>query len=171
MTQTIAQVASACGSMSRSRVGALIVFERSNSLSDYFKTGTIIEADCSEALLRSLFFPNSALHDGAVILSGARIAAAGCVLPLTEKTNLSRDLGTRHRAGIGMSEANDSVVVIVSEETGVISVAVAGMLKRNLTEDTLTRLLTSELVREEEKTSDTPAARVKSWLAKNWKKG
>ena len=171
MAETIRAVASACGSMSRDKVGALIVFERANSLNDYFKTGTVIQADCSDALLRSIFFPNSALHDGAVILSGARIAAAGCVLPLTEKTNLSKDLGTRHRAGIGMSEANDSVVVIVSEESGTISVAEAGMLKRNLTEETLARLLTSELVTEEEKRPET----VKDWInrlfLKNWKKG
>ena len=96
-------------------------------------------------------------------------AAAGCVLPLTEKTNLSKDLGTRHRAGIGMSEATDSVVVIVSEETGTISVAEAGMLKRNLTEDTLARLLKSELVQEEQK-PDTFLERAKLWLSRTWKK-
>ncbi|MBO6054395.1 MAG: diadenylate cyclase CdaA [Oscillospiraceae bacterium] len=171
MAETIRAVASACGSMSRDRIGALIVFERANALNDYFKTGTVIEADCSDALLRSIFFPNSALHDGAVILSGARIAAAGCVLPLTEKTNLSKDLGTRHRAGIGMSEANDSVVVIVSEESGTISVAEAGMLKRNLTEETLARLLTSELVKEEEKKPETVRDWIKRLFSKNWKKG
>ncbi|MBR2782074.1 MAG: diadenylate cyclase CdaA [Oscillospiraceae bacterium] len=171
MAETIRAVASACGSMSRDKVGALIVFERANSLNDYFKTGTVIQADCSDALLRSIFFPNSALHDGAVILSGARIAAAGCVLPLTEKTNLSKDLGTRHRAGIGMSEANDSVVVIVSEESGTISVAEAGMLKRNLTEETLARLLTSELVTEEEKRPETVRDWINRLFLKNWKKG
>ncbi len=171
MAETIRAVASACGSMSRDKVGALIVFERANSLNDYFKTGTVIQADCSDALLRSIFFPNSALHDGAVILSGARVAAAGCVLPLTEKTNLSKDLGTRHRAGIGMSEANDSVVVIVSEESGTISVAEAGMLKRNLTEETLARLLTSELVTEEEKRPETVRDWINRLFLKNWKKG
>ena len=158
-----------CGSMSRDRIGALIVFERTNPLNDFFKTGTVIDADCSDALLRSLFFPNSALHDGAVMVCNGRVAAAGCVLPLTEKTNLSKDLGTRHRAGIGMSEATDSVVVIVSEETGTISVAEAGMLKRNLTEDTLARLLKSELVQEEQK-PDTFLERAKLWLSRTWKK-
>ena len=149
MAGVIANTAAACDTMSREKIGALIVFERANPLSDYFKTGTVIEAELSDMLLRSLFFPNSALHDGAVIVRNGRIAAAGCVLPLTEKTSLSRDLGTRHRAGIGMSEATDAVVVIVSEETGTISVAVGGMLKRHLTAQTLTRLLTSELVPDE----------------------
>ena len=169
MEEVIRQTAAACGSMSRDRIGALIVFERTNPLNDFFKTGTVIDADCSDALLRSLFFPNSALHDGAVMVCNGRVAAAGCVLPLTEKTNLSKDLGTRHRAGIGMSEATDSVVVIVSEETGTISVAEAGMLKRNLTEDTLARLLKSELVQEEQK-PDTFLERAKLWLSRTWKK-
>ena len=137
MEQAIAQTVSACASMSKERVGALIVFERSLPLDEYFKSGTKIDAEVSAELIRNIFFPKASLHDGAMIVRDNRIAAAGCVLPLTNNTNLSSDLGTRHRAGIGMSEATDAVVVVVSEETGAISVAVGGMLKRHLAPQTL----------------------------------
>ena len=146
MEQAIAQTVSACASMSKERVGALIVFERSLPLDEYFKSGTKIDAEVSAELIRNIFFPKASLHDGAMIVRDNRIAAAGCVLPLTNNTNLSSDLGTRHRAGIGMSEATDAVVVVVSEETGAISVAVGGMLKRHLAPQTLERLLVNELV-------------------------
>lgn len=143
--QVIDQVVHACDIMSRERTGVLLVFEREIALNGFFKSGTLIDAEVSSELLRNLFFTKAALHDGAVIICGNRIAAAGCVLPLTESTSISSDLGTRHRAGIGMSEATDAVVVIVSEETGTISVAVGGMLKRSLTPETLKMLLTAEL--------------------------
>ena len=104
---------SACEIMSKERVGVLLIFERSVSLEEYFKTGTLIDAKVTEQLLRNLFFPKASLHDGAVIVRGGRIAAAGCVMPLSENTHLSSDLGTRHRAGIGTSEVSDAVVVIV----------------------------------------------------------
>ena len=146
----IGATVSACEIMSKERVGALIVFERQMLLDEYFKTGTILDAAVSEQLLRNIFFPKAALHDGAVIIRESRVAAAGCVLPLTENTHLSSDLGTRHRAGIGMSEASDAVVVIVSEETGTISVAVGGMLKRHLAPKTLERLLVNELIAAQE---------------------
>lgn len=146
----IGATVSACEVMSKERVGALIVFERQMLLDEYFKTGTILDAAVSEQLLRNIFFPKAALHDGAVIIRESRVAAAGCVLPLTENTHLSSDLGTRHRAGIGMSEASDAVVVIVSEETGTISVAVGGMLKRHLAPKTLERLLVNELIAAQE---------------------
>ena len=158
--QAIAQTVSACASMSKERVGALIVFERSLPLDEYFKSGTKIDAELSAELIRNIFFPKAALHDGALIVRDGRIAAAGCVLPLTNNTNLSSDLGTRHRAGIGMSEATDAVVVVVSEETGAISVAVGGMLKRHLAPQTLERLLTNALVPTQEdgkKTMDLKA--------------
>lgn len=144
---------SACEIMSKEKTGVLIVFERQMLLSEYFKTGTVLDAAASEQLLRNIFFPKASLHDGAVIIRGGRIAAAGCVLPLSENTHLSSDLGTRHRAGIGMSEASDAVVVIVSEETGTISVAVGGMLKRHLAPQMLERLLVNELIggRDEQK--------------------
>ena len=137
---------SACEIMSKERVGVLLIFERSVSREEYFKTGTLIDAKVTEQLLRNLFFPKASLHDGAVIVRGGRIAAAGCVMPLSENTHLSSDLGTRHRAGIGTSEVSDAVVVIVSEETGTISVAIGGMLKRHLAPQTLEKLLSNELM-------------------------
>ena len=146
----ISAVVKSCENMSKTRTGALIVFERKMLLDEYFKTGTILDAAASDELLRNIFFPKAALHDGAVILREARVAAAGCVLPLSENTHLSSDLGTRHRAGIGMSEVSDAVVVIVSEETGTISVAIGGMLKRHLAPKTLERLLTNELITAQE---------------------
>ena len=145
MVPIIQQTVMACEVMSRERVGALIVFARDNSLEEYFKTGTLIEAKVSEQLIRNIFFPKAALHDGAMIIRDGKIAAAGCVLPLSDSHSLSADLGTRHRAGVGMSEASDAVVVIVSEETGTISVAVGGVLKRYLAPQTLDRLLRNEL--------------------------
>ena len=145
MDLVISRVVSACETMSRERVGALIVFERSVHLDEYFKTGTIVDARVSSELIRNIFFTNAALHDGAMVIKAGRLAAAGCVLPLTENRTLSSDLGTRHRAGIGVSEVTDAVVVIVSEETGAISVATGGMLKRHLAPQTLEKLLINEL--------------------------
>ena len=145
MDNVISQTVSACEVMSRERVGALIVFARDARLDEYFKTGSQIDGVVSEQLIRNIFFPKAALHDGAMIIRDGRVAAAGCVLPLSDSSHLSADLGTRHRAGVGMSEASDAVVVIVSEETGTISVAVDGMLKRHLAPQTLERLLHNEL--------------------------
>ena len=149
MAPIISQTVMACEVMSRERVGALIVFARDNRLDEYFKTGTLIDGQVSEQLIRNVFFPKAALHDGAMIIRDGRVAAAGCVLPLSDSNRLSADLGTRHRAGVGMSEVSDAVVVIVSEESGTISVAVGGMLKRHLASQTLERLLTNELCAEE----------------------
>lgn len=146
MELAISQTVNACEIMSEGKVGALIVFERSVSLEEYEKSGTQVEAKLSSELLRNIFFPKAALHDGAVIVRDGRIAAAGCVLLLTANRNLSSDLGTRHRAGVGMSEVSDAVVVIVSEETGTISVAIGGMLKRHLAPQTLEKLLRMELI-------------------------
>ena len=145
MDAVISQVVMACEVMSRERVGALIVLAREQRLEEYFKTGTQIDGQVSEQLIRNIFFPKASLHDGAMIIRDNRVAAAGCVLPLSDSNRLSADLGTRHRAGVGMSEASDAVVVIVSEETGTISVAVGGMLKRHLAPQTLERLLHNEL--------------------------
>ena len=145
MDPIIVQTVKACEVMSRERVGALIVFARDARLEEYFKTGTRIDGEVSEQLIRNIFFPKAALHDGAMIIRDGRVAAAGCVLPLSDSNRLSADLGTRHRAGVGISEASDAVVVIVSEETGTISVAVGGMLKRHLAPQTLARLLHNEL--------------------------
>lgn len=155
MIPVIDQTVKACEVMSQEKVGALLVFERDNSLEEYFKTGTVIDAKTSEQLLRNVFFPKASLHDGAVIVRNGRVAAAGCVLPLSDSQYLHADLGTRHRAAVGMSEVSDAVVVVVSEETGVISVAVGGVLKRHLAPQTLTRLLRNELCPQDEKQDDT----------------
>ena len=165
MEEAILATVSACEIMSKERVGVLLIFERATSLEDYFKTGTLLDAKTSEQLLRNLFFPKASLHDGAVIIRGGRVAAAGCVMPLSEKPHLSRDLGTRHRAGVGTSEVSDAVVVIVSEETGTISVAVGGMLKRHLAPQTLERLLTTELIPNEQE-QKTLMTRIKQGLTK-----
>ena len=157
----ISQVVAACEVMSRERVGALIVFAREARLEEYFKTGTQIDGQVSEQLLRNIFFVKAPLHDGATIIRDGRIAAAGCVLPLSDSNRLSADLGTRHRAGVGMSEVSDAVVVIVSEETGTISVAVGGMLKRHLAPQTLGRLLHNELRAGEIPEDQTVLARVR----------
>ena len=149
MNHVIDQTVAACEVMSQQRVGALIVFARDNPMDEYFKRGTMIEAKVSDQLIRNIFFPKAALHDGAMIIRDCKVAAAGCVLPLSDSHSLSADLGTRHRAGVGMSEVSDAVVVIVSEETGTISVAVGGVLKRYLAPQTLGRLLRNELCREE----------------------
>jgi len=150
MEEAILATVSACEIMSKERIGVLLVFERETPLEEYFKTGTMVDARTSEQLLRNIFFPKAALHDGAVIIRNARVAAAGCVMPLSENPHLSSDLGTRHRAGVGTSEVSDAVVVIVSEETGTISVAIGGMLKRHLAPQTLERLLTNALLPEVE---------------------
>ena len=149
MVPIITQTVLACEAMSKARIGALIVFARDSRLEEYFKTGTIIDGKVSEQLIRNIFFTNAALHDGAMVIRDGRIAAAGCVLPLSESSRLSLDLGTRHRAAVGMSEVSDAVVVVVSEETGAISVAIDGMLKRHLAPQTLERLLRNELCVEE----------------------
>lgn len=146
LEDAIAQTVLACTEMSSSRTGALVIFERREKLSSIMSTGTIINSDVSAELIKNLFYNKAPLHDGAVIIRDGRIAAAGCVLPLTQSTNLSKELGMRHRAGIGLSEQSDAVVIIVSEETGAISVAVEGMLKRHLTGPNLDKLLHSELI-------------------------
>lgn len=153
LKDAIEETVKACGAMAKERVGALIVFERENSLEQISNTGTKVDAAVSQELIRNIFFPKAALHDGAMIINAGRIESAGCVLPLSENRNLSTDLGTRHRAGVGMSESNDSLVIIVSEETGTISVAVEGMLKRPLTVETLRKLLMQQLIGEEKKSS------------------
>lgn len=142
----IAQTVSACGDMSKSRTGALIVFERKNQLDEMLRSGTKLDAEVSSELLKNIFFVKAPMHDGAVIIREGRVLGAGCMLPLSRNVNLSRDLGMRHRAGIGMSENSDAVVVLVSEETGSISVAVGGMLKRHLMTETLEQLLRNELL-------------------------
>ena len=146
----IDQTVEAYGDLSRDKVGALMVFERQDLLDDEIKTGTALDCGVSSELLKNIFWNKAPLHDGAVIVRKGRIVGAGCMLPLSGNVNLSRDLGMRHRAGIGMSEHCDAVVAIVSEETGSISVAVGGMLKRHLAPETLERLLRNELLNDKE---------------------
>ena len=147
----ITQTVLACEQMSKTKTGALILFERNMKLNDIMATGTNIGSDITAELLKNIFYPKAPLHDGAAVIRKSRIAAAGCVLPLTSNNNLSKDLGMRHRAGIGASEQSDALVVIVSEETGAISVAIEGMLKRNLDKQTFEKILRNELVQEEVK--------------------
>ena len=171
MVPVVAQTVHACEMMSRERVGALIVFARDNRLDEYFKTGTMIEAQVSEQLIRNIFFPKAALHDGAMIIRDGRITAAGCVLPLSDSNRLSLDLGTRHRAAVGMSEVSDAVVVVVSEETGAISLAVGGVLKRRLAPQMLERMLRNELCTQEEQQNDNLIVKLSQKLKKTEKGG
>lgn len=143
----VSEIVTAASNMSSTKTGALIVIERETKLGDVIRTGTLLDAEVSSALLENIFFPKTPLHDGAVIIRGDRIHTAGCFLPLTSNTNLSRDLGTRHRAALGISEASDAIVVIVSEETGKISIAINGSLTRNLTDATLKTALGKALAK------------------------
>ena len=149
LENAITQVVLACSDMAESRTGALIVFERNINLDSYIKTGTIVDASPAVELVKNIFFDKAPLHDGAVIIREGRLAGAACMLPLSSNNNISRSLGMRHRAGIGISERSDAVVVIVSEETGAISVAIEGVLKRGLTPDTLERIIRTELLPKE----------------------
>ena len=161
----VKETVDAYAALSRDKVGALMVFERRTLLDDVLKTGTALDCQVSAQLLKNLFWNKAPLHDGAVIVREGRIVGAGCMLPLSGNVNLSRDLGMRHRAGIGVSENSDAVVAIVSEETGSISVAVNGMLKRHLSPDTLERMLRLELMpAAEEEGRPTAAARLSSVL-------
>ncbi len=151
LRRTISEVSVAAESLSNTRTGALIVFERSTPLGDYIRTGTIVDAVTSSFLIGNIFFHNAPLHDGAVIIREGRVHSAGCFLPLSDNSEIIKELGTRHRAAIGMSENSDAVVLVVSEENGIISVAVDGQLKRNFNQKTLEEYLVKLLVREEKK--------------------
>ena len=171
MEHVIRQTVHACQAMSEEKVGALIVFARDSRLDEYFKTGTLIDAQVSDQLLRNLFFPKAALHDGAVIIRDGRVTAAACVLPLSDSSRLSAELGTRHRAAVGISEVTDAVTVVVSEETGAISVAVGGMLKRRLAPQMLERMLRNELCPQEEQQNDNLIVKLTQKLKKTEKGG
>lgn len=171
MVPVISQTVHACEVMSKERVGALIVFARRTRLDEHFKTGTILDAQLSEQLLRNVFFPKASLHDGAVVVVNGRVTAAGCVLPLSASERISADLGTRHRAAVGISEVSDAVVVVVSEETGAVSVAVGGVLKRHLAPETLERLLISELCPERDKSDENIVLKLRQKLLKKQKEG
>lgn len=135
--EAISAVCEAARSLQKDRIGALILFERMTKLGEIVQTGTVVNADISAELVCNIFYPKAPLHDGAMIIRGGRVYAAGCFLPLSRNQDISRELGTRHRAALGISESCDVLVVVVSEETGVISLVQNGVIKRNLTSDTL----------------------------------
>ena len=164
LDSAITQTVEAYASLSKSKTGALMVFERKNMLEDAIKTGTTLDCSVNAELLKNIFWNKAPLHDGAVIVRGGRIVGAGCMLPMSGNVNLSRELGMRHRAGIGASEHTDAVVAIVSEETGSISVAVGGMLKRHLAPETLERLLRNELLPEQESADLAPKFKLSNLL-------
>ena len=150
LKKSIDDTCKACGSMQEQKIGALIVFERSTPLGEVISTGTELDAAISQELVGNIFFPKSPLHDGGLVIRGTRAAAAGCILPLTSNNQLSHELGTRHRAAVGMSESSDSVVVVVSEETGKISICINGVIERDFTPITLREKLYQELLEEKE---------------------
>lgn len=141
----IEAICTAAGDLSRDKVGALIVIERSTKLGEYIKSGVMIDAMISPYILKNIFFNNAPLHDGAVIIRAGRICAAGCFLPLSTNDDINKDLGTRHRAAIGLSEISDALIIVVSEETGTISLAVDGNLERNYNYNSLKQALNNHL--------------------------
>ena len=166
LEKAIDQTVVACSELSRTNTGVLMVFERNINLDDIVRTGTELDCTVVSELLKNIFFVKAPMHDGAVIVRHGRIIGGGCMLPLSRNVNLSRDLGMRHRAGIGMSENSDAVVVIVSEETGSISVAIGGMLKRHLMPETLSQLLRNELMPPEEEPDKPQRLPILSFLKK-----
>ncbi len=148
--QIVLEVVRAAQALAERKIGAILAFERGNSLNPYLPTGTMLDSEISAEMIRSIFTPQTPLHDGAMIIRGSRIVAAACILPLTENTGLSKDLGTRHRAAIGLTEETDAVVVVVSEETGVISLAEGGKIERFLEAEDLRKRLERELDLESE---------------------
>ncbi|HAN44365.1 MAG TPA: TIGR00159 family protein, partial [Ruminococcaceae bacterium] len=162
--KAIDAVCDSAAQMSRQQIGALIAIERQTRMGDVIKTGTVINSDPSMELIDNIFFPNSPLHDGALIIREGRLCAAGCFLPLSENFEISRELGTRHRAALGLSEVSDAVVIVVSEETGVITVAKNGKLKRNYTKDMLKQELKAEILGETE--DGTPEKKRTFWKVK-----
>lgn len=158
VTNLVNDFCKAAGEMSETKTGALVVFERKAPLNDVINSGTVLKAESSTELFNSLFFKNSALHDGAVVVKDAKIYSAGCILPLTKNDSISSDLGTRHRAAIGMSEQSDAVTVVVSEETGFISVAVDGKLTRDVQTGQLRDILLNSLISNDK--ADTKANKI-----------
>ena len=153
--------------LSKRRIGALIVIERQTRLGEIIKTGTVIDAAPSSEILGNIFFPNSPLHDGALVIRQGRAYAAGCFLPLSENYDISKEMGTRHRAALGMSEQSDAVVIIISEETGVITIAENGKLKRGYTHDQLAKELEERLLPEKKEEGERRLRFLKPRLPKD----
>lgn len=165
LTKVVNEIVEAVDNLSESKTGALIVIEQDTGLGDISETGTKIDAVVSTALLENIFVPNTPLHDGATIIRGARISSSGCVLPLTTNKDISKSLGTRHRAALGLSEVSDALVLIVSEETGTISLALNGKLVRNYDKERLKKILVKILTSKIEK-KITWKEKIESWLSK-----
>ncbi|MDR0917483.1 MAG: diadenylate cyclase CdaA [Oscillospiraceae bacterium] len=146
--RTIETIVSACCDLARDKTGALVVFERSTGLREFTASGTVLSADITVELLLNIFFVNTPLHDGAVLIADGRLLAASCMLPLSSNSSLPRDLGMRHRAAVGITERTDAIAVVVSEETGSISVAENGMIKRHLPRDAFDKILRNALLDE-----------------------
>ncbi len=160
---TIEVVSNSVEIMQKSKTGSLIIIERTTKLNEIANTGTVIDAECSVNLLNNIFFKNSPLHDGAMLIRDNRVYAASCILPLTQNLDIESTLGTRHRAAIGLSEISDAIVIAVSEETGNISVAIGGELRRNFTKETLKEELTNLIVEKREK---APEIKLKNIFSK-----
>lgn len=154
LIDSLAKICKAAGQMQKTKTGALIVFERKTQLGEIINTGTVVDAEVSESLINNIFFPKSPLHDGAVIVRGNRVYAASCILPLTPNSSLSSNLGTRHRAAIGMTENSDAIVLIVSEETGTISIAFNGHITRNYTVESAFDEIKDKLIDDNEQEND-----------------
>ena len=162
------EIAAACAYMSSLRIGALIVLERQTKIGDIIRTGCTINGEVSRDILINIFIPNTPLHDGAVVIRDGKILAARCILPLTKNEYLSSELGTRHRAAIGLTESSDAVVVVVSEETGKISISSDGDMSRNYTEETLKKAINKVFSANETEASDKVFARIGGKMS--WKK-
>ena len=167
---SVDRICRAAGQMQKTKTGALIVFERKTQLGEIINTGTVVDAEVSESLINNIFFPKSPLHDGAVIVRDGRIYAASCILPLTQSTDFSSKLGTRHRAAIGMTENSDAIVLVVSEETGTISIAFNGKIKRNYTVESAFNEIKDKLVNDSEQENEFIIRRVfKKFLPNKYK--
>lgn len=168
LLESIEKICNAAEQMQKTKTGALIVFERKTQLGEIINTGTVIDAQTSESLVSNIFYPKSPLHDGAVIVRDGRIYAASCILPLTQSTAFSSQLGTRHRAAIGMTENSDAIVLIVSEETGTISIAYNGQITRNFTAQSAAEILKEKIVFENVTATDSGLKSFfKKFLSKN----
>jgi diadenylate cyclase len=164
LIKTINEISFAVQNLSETRTGALIVMEQSTGLNELIGAGTILDANVTSNLLENIFVVNTPLHDGATIIRNNRILASGCVLPLTDNNTINKKLGTRHRAALGLSEVSDALIIIVSEETGVISLAINGRITRGYDKERLKLILTKVIENRTEKKVKTAGERVKSWI-------
>lgn len=166
IVDTIKNTCSACEYLSKHKIGALMVFERTTKLGEIASTGTLIDAKSSKEMIVNVFFPNSPLHDGALLVRNGRLFCAGCFLPLSQNYEISKEMGTRHRAALGMSENSDAIILVVSEETGTISIASNGIITRNYTLQSLEMRLRKELLMVND---DEKPTRFRFWRSKKWR--